>query len=521
MLQEDQDFRGELEALFGANAPLVNLVTYEEDRVIRTILDAAPKLGVYAWDVLGHLEEKRAASNPIDTGKAVDAEKILQFIARDMPEQTVLVLKDFHMAWKNATLIRGLRNLAPKLRAASKFLVMVTPMEDVPVELKDEVYVLHVPLPDETELMRVLDATTSGLDEQRRPNPTIRHLLINSALGLTTNQARMAFSRVWAKQRRFDEQTVQLVTKEKRRIVRESGALEFTPAGADEADVGGLDLMKSWLRLRECVFSKEARRARLPYPKGVALIGIPGTGKSLSARMTASVLKLPLLRMDMGAIFGSLLGESEAHIRKAVNLAEVVSPCILWIDEMEKAFAGAGPTGGGGSGAATRVFGTFLTWMQERTAPVFVFATANDISNLPPELIGRFDRLFFLDVPNAEERREIFIIHLSKAGLMFPERQLDLDELVDKTKGYVGREIERIVIESRFAAFADKSREIEQADVLKAIKETVPLSRSHAHIVEELREWKTEGRAFPASSGEEEAVVAYPERTKARRPMDA
>ncbi len=520
MSHEEQDFRGELEALFDANAPLINLVTYEEDRVIQTVLDVTRTLGVYTWDVLGYLEEKRPSGKPVDASKAVEPEKILQFIARALPDQTVLVLKDFHMAWKNGPLIRGLRNLAPKLRSQSKFLVMVTPMEDVPVELKDELYVLHVPLPDETVLMRVLDAMTSKLEPQHQPRPAIRRLLINSALGLTTNQARMAFSRVWAKQRRFDEQAVQLVTKEKRRIVRESGALEFTPAGANEADVGGLNLMKSWLKLRECVFTEEARQAGLPYPKGVALIGIPGTGKSLSARMTASVLKLPLLRMDMGAIFGSLLGESEAHIRKAVNLAEMVSPCILWIDEMEKAFAGAGPTGGGGSGAATRVFGTFLTWMQERTAPVFVFATANDIANLPPELIGRFDRMFFLDVPNSEERREIFVIHLTKAGLMFPERQLDLDELVRKTRGYVGREIERIVIESRFAAFADKNREIAQADVLKAIQETVPLSRSHTDIIEELRLWKTQGRAFPASTGEEEAVEAYPERTRPRRLLD-
>jgi len=350
MSHEEQDFRGELEALFDANAPLINLVTYEEDRVIQTVLDVTRTLGVYTWDVLGYLEEKRPSGKPVDASKAVEPEKILQFIARALPDQTVLVLKDFHMAWKNGPLIRGLRNLAPKLRSQSKFLVMVTPMEDVPVELKDELYVLHVPLPDETVLMRVLDAMTSKLEPQHQPRPAIRRLLINSALGLTTNQARMAFSRVWAKQRRFDEQAVQLVTKEKRRIVRESGALEFTPAGANEADVGGLNLMKSWLKLRECVFTEEARQAGLPYPKGVALIGIPGTGKSLSARMTASVLKLPLLRMDMGAIFGSLLGESEAHIRKAVNLAEMVSPCILWIDEMEKAFAGAGPTGGGGSG---------------------------------------------------------------------------------------------------------------------------------------------------------------------------
>ena len=275
--------------------------------------------------------------------------------------------------------------------------------------------------------------------------------------------------------------------------------MEFWPADQGESDVGGLDLMKTWLTKREVGFSAKARDQKVPYPDGVALIGIPGTGKSLSAKMLSGLWRWPLLRLDMGALFGSLLGESEQNLRKALMLADTVSPCILWIDEIEKGFAGSGPNSLN-AGAATRVFGTFLTWMQEHTTPVFVIATANDIEGLQPELMGRFDRTFFLDLPNDEERRQIFLIHLNRAGETFPERQFRIDELVEKSRGMVGREIERAVREAQFTALADENREIQQVDLLAALTETVPLSKSHADVIEKIRKWKTEGRAFPASS---------------------
>jgi SpoVK/Ycf46/Vps4 family AAA+-type ATPase len=287
-------------------------------------------------------------------------------------------------------------------------------------------------------------------------------------------------------------------------VIRESGALEFWPAAMGEADVGGLDLLKLWLVKRERAYTEEARRAGLPYPRGVALIGIPGTGKSLSAKMTSGVWKLPLLRLDVGALFGSLVGESEANISRAMRLAEAVSPCILWVDEMEKAFAGAGDAKTS-SGVATRVFGSFLTWMQERTAPVFVMATANDVGALPPELMGRFDRTFFLDMPNETERRQIFLIHLKRAGVDYRERRIRLEALVEKSRGFVGREIEKAVREAQFTAFADGNREMEQRDLEMALKEVIPLSTSHAERIKDLRKWKEDGLASPAS-GEEVAA---------------
>jgi len=498
------DLKQELAALLGANVPLVNLITYEEERVLQTLLEieGGEGLGVVAWDLADGFRSVRPGKESFPL-KECTTDTLLPHLAEKMPAGCVVVLKDFHHAWnqKKGYITRKLRNMASTLRARSQCLIFITPQLELPLELKDDVVVVHVPLPDQTELERLFDTVTAQLDRSKLPRPEVKEKLISSALGLTTNQARLAFSRVLARHGRFDEQGIELVTWAKREVIRESGALEFWPAEEGEAAVGGLDLMKAWLKKREVGFSAEARAARVPFPRGAALIGIPGTGKSLSAKMLSGLWKLPLLRLDVGALFGSLLGESEQNMRKAIMLAETVSPCILWIDEMEKAFAGSG-AGALNSGAATRVFGTFLTWMQEHTAPVFVIATANDVAQLPPELMARFDRTFFLDLPNDTERREIFIIHLKRAGVPFPQRAFSLDELVEKSRGLVGREIERAVREAQFTGLADQNREIEQADLLAALTEVVPLSKSHAEIIENIRKWKTEGRAFPASHEE-------------------
>jgi hypothetical protein len=496
------DLRQELSALLRANVPLINLITYEEDRVIQTLsqLQKDGGLGVVAWDLADGFYVVREGKQQFPI-KDCTTDTLLPHLAEKAPSSTILVLKDFHHAWtqKRAYVTRKLRNMAPKLRANNQYLVFTTPAFDLPVELKDDVVVLYVPLPNDRELEHLFDAVTGKLDHTRMPRPEVKQKLIASAKGLTTTQARLAFSRVFAQHGCFDERGIALVTWAKQQVIRESGALEFWSADQGEADVGGLDLMKLWLKKREVGFSAEARESNVPYPRGVALIGIPGTGKSLSAKMLSGLWKLPLLRLDVGALFGSLLGESEQNMRKAIMLAETVSPCILWIDEMEKAFAGSG-VGSLNAGAATRVFGTFLTWMQEHTTPVFVIATANDIEGLPPELVGRFDRTFFLDLPNEHERRDIFLIHLKRTGETFPDRKFRVDELVERSGGMVGREIERAVREAQFTALADQNREIEQADLLAALSEVVPLSKSHADVIEKIRKWKIEGRAFPASS---------------------
>lgn len=504
----------ELKALMEAQIPLIHLVTYEEERVLRALteIETARNLGITSWDMADGFQTHRPGREAFPA-KDCTSDTLLPYVAEKMPAAHILILRDFHSSWtaKRAYITRKLRNLAPKLREKSQYLVFVTPPlppeQDLPRELKDDVVVVTVPLPDQKELERVFDDVTKGKDRAQHPRPEVKDKLIQSCLGLTTNQTRQALYRVWAANQCFDVRGIDLITWAKKAVIRESGALEFWPAHEGATDVGGLELLKDWLTKREVGFTTDAREAGLPFPRGVALIGIPGTGKSLSAKMVSGMWKLPLLRLDVGTLFGSLLGESEQNMRRAIMLAETVSPCILWIDEMEKAFAGAG----GGSinaGAPTRVFGTFLTWMQEHRTPVFVIATANDIGQLPPELMGRFDRTFFLDLPSDTERKAIFLIHLKGTGMTYPDRQLRVDELVQKTRGFVGREIERIVREAQFSAFAERNREIEQQDLLAAISETVPLSKSHQEIIEHLRKWKTEGRAFPASKDEATMPVA-------------
>jgi len=506
------NLKSELADLMAAQVPLIHLVTYEEERVLKTLLDldGARELGITSWDLADGFVSHRPGQHEFPK-KDCGSDTILPHVAEKMPRNHVLLLKDFHHSWlaKRGYNTRKLRNLAPKLRSQNQFIFFTTPPlpaeQDLPLELKDDVVVLQVPLPDQRELEALFTEVTARLDRGHLPNPAVRDKLLQSALGLTTTQARLAFSRVWAAYKRFDERGIDLITWAKKQVIKESGALEFWPAHEGEADVGGLDLLKLWLKKREAGFQSEAREAGLPFPRGVALIRIPGTGKSLSAKMLSGLWKLPLLRLDVGTLFGSLLGESEQNMRKAIMLAETVSPCILWIDEMEKAFAGSG-AGTLNSGAPTRVFGTFLTWMQEHRTPVFVIATANDVSALVPELMGRFDRTFFLDLPNDGERLAIFLIHLRNAGIDFADKRFRMPELVEHSRGMVGREIERAVRESQFTAFADGNREIEQVDLLAALAETVPLSKSHQEVIENLRKWKTEGRAFPASS-EDKAVM--------------
>ena len=498
------DATQELAALLWANVPLVNVVTYEEDRIVRILesIEGTETLGIVRWDLADGFQVLREGKESFPV-KDCTTDTLLSHFESKAPDGTVLILRDFHHSWnqKRAYVTRKLRNMAASLRARSQFLFFITPEPDLPLELRDDVVVFHLPLPDEAEISRLFDEVTAHLDGATMPTSGVREKLIDSALGLTTNQARMAFSRVLARHGCFDERGIELVTWAKREIIRENGALEFWPESEGEADVGGLDLLKSWLKKRFLGFSRDARGANVPLPRGVALIGIPGTGKSLSAKMLSGLWKMPLLRLDVGALFGSYLGESEANMRQAIQLAETVSPCVLWIDELEKAFAGTSASSAStSSGAASRVFGTFLTWMQEHRSPVFVLATANDIEELPPELLARFDRTFFLDLPGLDERREIFAIHLRRAGEAFPERRFRLDLLARGSTGFVGREIEQVVREAQFTALADGNREIEQDDLLEALGEVVPLSKSHAHVIQYLRQWKTEGRAFPASS---------------------
>jgi SpoVK/Ycf46/Vps4 family AAA+-type ATPase len=331
------------------------------------------------------------------------------------------------------------------------------------------------------------------------------HRIVRSALGLSSAQAQRVFAKAIVSAGVLDERDIELINNEKRQIIRHSGALEFYTPQETVNDVGGLEALKEWALMRESAFSPEAGDYGLPAPKGIALIGIPGTGKSLSAKAVAALWKMPLIRLDLGAIFGSLVGQSEENARRALKLAETVAPCVLWIDEIEKGLA----TGDGDGGTSMRVFGTILSWMQEKTRPVFLIATANNISMLPPELLrrGRFDEIFFLDLPTAVERRAIFRVHIGKRK-RDPDRY-DLDALVAASQGYVGAEIEQAVVDAMYLAFNDREqpkRDFTSSDVLRALTKLVPMSRSQREAIEMLRAWLAEGRAQSASFAEARAA---------------
>lgn len=278
--------------------------------------------------------------------------------------------------------------------------------------------------------------------------------------------------------------------------------LEVCSSSESLDDIGGLDILKCWLLKRKDAFGMKAAEYRLPCPKGLLILGIPGTGKSLTAKATASVFERPLLRLDAGRLYGGLVGESEANARNVIGTVEAIAPCILWIDEIEKGFSAARGSGSTDGGTSSRVFGTFLSWMQDKTAPVFIVATANDVMQLPPEMLrkGRFDEIFFVDLPNAEERKAIWRIQIAKHGRK-PET-FKVNDLVKASEGFTGAEIEQAFIEAMYLAFS-QGKEPSDNTILEALASTVPLGRLMAEQINSLRKW-TKGRARPASATRED-----------------
>ncbi|BAQ67050.1 AAA family ATPase [Geminocystis sp. NIES-3709] len=486
-------FSQELDTYLRARFTLMILVTQEEERAIQTVKQVCNQnqRPCLSWDVADGFQSLTNDKASLPTAK--DALTALEQIEKASTD-ALFVLKDFHDCWKNDTIKRKLRSVAQRLKLTKKSILITSPLNAIPAELKDEAVMVEFPLPKEIELETVLNSLAKTPGVKVNLTPLGKEKLIQAALGLTTAQAQRVFAKAIVSNGRLDDRDINIVTEEKKQIIRESQALEFYAVHETPNDVGGLEILKQWLRLRERAFSQEARDYGLPAPKGIALIGIPGTGKSLTAKMIGGLWRLPLLKLDIGSLFGSLVGQSEERTRQALQLAETVAPCVLWIDEMEKAFASGGLDGG----TSTRVFGTILTWMQEKTAPCFVVATANNISQLPPELLrkGRFDEIFFLDLPTKAEREEILAVHLKKRN-RFPE-DFDIKTLSGICEGYVGAEIEQAIIDAMYLGF-NQNREFNNQDVTKALKNQVPLSVSQKETIELLRNWLKEGRAQSAS----------------------
>ncbi|MBT3535862.1 MAG: AAA family ATPase [Rhodospirillaceae bacterium] len=496
------DLAKELDIYLRARFALIHVVSREEERVVAELNALCQKSGraLFVWDIADHFRklvgdgpEPQPAKDPLSALDAIEK----------MDGECVFLLPDFHQCWKaQSVVVRKLRNLTHKLKYTRKSLIISSPSSDIPEELKDDIVVLDFPPPGYDELSAILGHLEKTPGVKFDLDDDLRDRMVSLALGLSLSQAQRVFSKAIVTGGVLDETDLTIIATEKQQIIRESGALEYYTASETINDVGGLELLKDWLARRQLAFREDAQAYGLSAPKGIALIGIPGTGKSLSAKMVANLWHLPLIRLDIGAMFGGLVGESEENARTALRLAEAVAPCVLWIDELEKALS----TGDGDSGTSMRVFGTLLSWMQDKKKPVFIVATANDITKLPPELLrrGRFDEIFFLDLPNPTERRAIFDVHLKKRG-RDPEN-FDLGRLAAASGGYVGAEIEQAVIDAMYLAFSDEAspgREFTDDDIRTALERLVPMSRSQRERIDFLRTWVEDGRAASASLPEE------------------
>lgn len=490
-------FEEKLDSYLRARFTLLIITTQEEERVlqkIRTICEQGHKIGL-AWDVADGFQWLAPNSQPVPPSVHDPLSALEQIEKFDPNINSIFILKDFHDFWENPQVKRKLRNISQRLKFSRKTIIISTSSTKIPQDLRDEAVSTELALPESEEMQELLDNLLKNSSATVRLTELGQRKMVEAALGLTEAQARRVYSRALINAPVLDDRAIRLVTDEKKEIIRESEALEFYSPSETAEDVGGLGILKEWLQLREKAFSPQAREYGLPVPKGIVLLGIPGTGKSLTAKTIGAMWRQPLLRLDFGAIFGSLVGESEEKLREALHLVEIIAPCILWVDEMEKALA----HGGLDAGTSTRVFGSFLTWMQEKTNPVFVVATANDISSLPIELLrkGRFDEVFFLDLPTLDERKEIFNVHLRKRRRS--PLDFDLDKLGNASRGYVGAEVEQAIIDAMYIGFNDSLREFTTEDILYSLKRLVPLSVSQRETIYALRAWLKEGRALSAS----------------------
>jgi ATP-dependent 26S proteasome regulatory subunit len=487
-------FDKDLSVYLRARFTLIILITPEEERALQDIKAVCEhaKRSCMTWDVADSFQWLAGGSGAAPTVK--DPLAALDQIEK-METDALFVLKDFHECWGVSQVKRKLRSLAQRLKFTRKSILITSPTSKVPPEFKDEAVFIDFPPPSAADLENVLNTLARAPGVKVNLTKLGREKLVQAALGLTSAQAQRVFSRAIVTDGVLDDRDITMVTEEKKQIIRESEALEYYEHTESPSDVGGLEVLKDWLRLREKAFTQAARDYGLPAPKGVALIGIPGTGKSLTAKMIAGLWRLPLLRFDVGSLFGSLVGESEERARRALQVAGAVAPCVLWLDEMEKSLA----HGGQDAGTSTRVFGSILTWMQEKKTPCFVVATANDITSLPPELLrkGRFDEIFFLDLPTVTERAEIFGVHLRKRKRLVQD--FDLHRLAAESEGYVGSEIEQAIIDAMYVGF-NLNREFTTDDISAAIKKQVPLSVSQRETIDGLRDWLREGRAQSAST---------------------
>jgi len=482
-----------LENMMLARYPIIYVQTHEHKRVTDRIFDLALNVNkevdyeCYNWNIVNGLSKYNPESKNLESDGSddVSAEMALIDIEKKVNDRNsqIFIIEDFHEYINDPEIKVRLRLLSESLKmsAGHKHIILLSPTYILPIDLEKYITVLNMPLPGEDDLRQTLDFLVADI---RKSNPDViltkelKEELVNSALGMTTLEAEQAFALSYIEGKGFSKESKIIINREKKQLIQKSGYLDFfdVPRNFHE-NVGGLENLKAWINRRGIAFSKDAKEFGIKEPKGLLLTGVPGCGKSLTSKAISSMWQMPLLRLDIGKVFEGEVGSSEHNIRKALDIAEAVAPSILWIDEIEKGLSGIQSSGSSDGGTSSRVFGTILTWMQEKEKPVFVVATSNDIDKLPPELLrkGRFDEIFFVDLPGKEERENIFRIHIknvikNKSSI---DEKYDVSFLADETKGFNGAEIEEVVKEAMLSAYLLEGpiKSLSLVDLLNAIKE--------------------------------------------------
>ena len=485
-----EDVLDDIRSRIEAGYPLLFLKTNEEDRWERELAELALEIerGLVTWTITKGLQPHVSDIE----GDAPSATRLLEQLL-DYPQEHLFLLKDFHPFLTDPVVLRQMRDLLPDLIAQRKTLLLFGPVTKVPVELEKDSVRIELPLPAYEDLREAFD---QAIGEIRGADPTSLELnsddedrLIKAVMGLTSQEAHRAWFRALKGRSKLSDEVFTTLISEKRTLASGSDLLEFYDLEENVNDIGGLDQLKEWMSKRAEAYTPRAREQGIPLPRGMLLLGVQGCGKSLTARATARLLSFPLMRLDIAALLGAQRGESEKNMRSVLELVESIAPAVLWLDEIEKGFAGVEGDGAGAADATMlRLVGTFLTWMAEVQKPVFVVATANSVENLPPEMLrrGRFDELFFVDLPNFEERKHILGIHLKKRG--WKTEQFDLDDLARRSDGFSGAELEQIVVTALIDAFG-KGRVLSQDELELAWRTTVPLSVTMEDKIFALRNW--------------------------------
>ena len=494
-----EDVFQKLILMIRAYYPVLYLHSYEYYRtkqkikgIVELLRREGKKVNYYQWDCVYGLVQILPDKTEIRIERMQNPLEVLAYIlnSKKSGEKNIFVLDDINNHIERDEVKLMFRKIAEATNNNTHAIILSS-IYRLPAELEKYITVLQIPLPKRNELGEVLDIVAKQSKVELKTN--LRNRLIDAALGMTSMEADLAYCLASVKDG-FDEKSPFTVSSEKEQIIRKSGILDYFPKNESLKDVGGMDNLKEWLNKRQLAYDKEARDWGLKEPKGLLLLGVPGCGKSLIAKSIASSWNMPLLRLDVGKVFQGIVGSSEDNIRKAIATAEAVAPCVLWIDEIEKGLSGVQSSGATDGGVTSRIFSTILTWMQEKTAPVFVVATANNINQLPPELLrkGRFDEFFFVDLPSQKEKENIFSIHLQKNRQNVSSFALDI--LAQKAEGFNGAEIEECIKEAMFTAYVESQEtniapKLQMIHILDAIKNTVPLSKTMEKQITDLRKF--------------------------------